>query len=92
MSAISADRSKRQDVRNPLIALPSAEAISKLPEDSRAALRALLLDIRADARSRAEKCWRTHKAPMAVYWKSVAVHAGHIARLAKAREKHGQTA
>lgn len=30
-----------------------------------------------------EKSWRTHKAPMALYWKCVAVYAGHIARLCR---------
>lgn len=76
-------RSNRPDVRNPLVALPSAEAIRALPGDARAALRAVLLDIRKDAQVRAEKCWRTHKAPMAAYWKAVAVYAGHTARLAR---------
>lgn len=52
-------RSSRPDVRNPLLALPSAEAIRALPDVARAALRALLLDIRRDAQARAENCWRT---------------------------------
>lgn len=76
-------RSMRPDVRNPLMGLPSAQAIQGLPAEARAALRALLLDIRKDAQVRAEKCWRTHKAPMAAYWKAVAVYAGHTARLAR---------
>ena len=76
-------RSNRPDVRNPLLALPSAEAIRALPDATRAALRALLLDIRRDAQARAETCWKRHKAPMAAYWKAVAVYAGHTARLAR---------
>jgi hypothetical protein len=52
-----------------------------LPPGSRDALRQLLLDLRADAQDNAQKCWKRHKAPMAVYWKCVAVYAGHIARL-----------
>ncbi len=56
------------------------DAMRALPPESRAALRALLRDIATDARVRAEKCWRTHKAPMAAYWKAVAVYAGHTAR------------
>lgn len=76
-------RSERADVRNPLLALPSAEAIRSLPDAARAALRAVLLDIRKDAQARAEKCWRTHKAPMAAYWKAVAVYAGHTARVCR---------
>lgn len=77
-------RSNRADVRNPLLALaPAAEQIQALPADSKAALRAMLLAIRTDAQAKAEKSWRTHKAPMALYWKCVAVYAGHIARLCR---------
>lgn len=76
-------RSARPDVRNPLMGLPSAIAIQALPAEARAALRAVLLDIRKDAQVRAEKCWRTHKAPMAAYWKAVAVYAGHTSRLCR---------
>jgi hypothetical protein len=76
-------RSNRPDVRNPLVGLPSVAAIKALPEATRAALRALLLDIRKDAQARAETCWKRHKAPMAAYWKAVAVYAGHAARIAR---------
>lgn len=76
-------RSNRIDVRNPLLQLPSAKLIAALPAPARDALRALLKDISADARVRAETCWRKHKAPMAAYWKAVAVYAGHAQRLAK---------
>jgi len=71
------------DIRNPVAALPGAQAIAALPADSRAALRGVLLDLRADAQARAAECWRKHKAPMACYWKAVAVYAGHIARLTR---------
>lgn len=74
-------RSSKADVRNPLLSLPAVAQIQALPLESQAALRALLKDISADARVRAEKCWRTHKAPMALYWKCVAVYTGHAARL-----------
>lgn len=80
---MSADRSIRADVRNPLMALPAARELSALPPDAQAAVRALLKQISADARERAEKCWRTHKAPMAAYWKAVAVYANHASRLVK---------
>jgi hypothetical protein len=76
-------RSSRREVRNPLLALPSAQAILDLEAAPRAALRGLLLDLQADARARADKSWRTHKAPMALYWKAVGVYAGHLARLLK---------
>ena len=48
-----------------------------------AALRKVLKAISADARARADKCWRTHKAPMAAYWKAVAVYANHASRALK---------
>lgn len=74
-------RSTQPDVRNPLLALPATQQLCALPLDARLALRSLLRDISADARQRAEKCWRTHKAPMAAYWKAVAVYANHTSRL-----------
>ena len=74
-------RSIRADVRNPLLALPAAQQLTALPIDSQVALRGLLKQISADARVRAERCWKTHKAPMAAYWKAVAVYANHTSRL-----------
>jgi len=76
-------RSSLAEVRNPVLGLPAGRKLALLPVEARAALRELLLEIRADARVRAEKCWRTHKAPMAVYWKCIAVFAGHIARVCR---------
>jgi tartrate dehydratase beta subunit/fumarate hydratase class I family protein len=73
-------RSVRADVRNPVLGLPALEQLQNLDADSRTAIRSLLLNIRSDAQVRAENCWRKHKAPMAAYWKAVAVYAGHIAR------------
>ncbi len=64
---------------NPMLALPGVKRLKALPPESRDAIRAALLDLRADA-ARAEKSWRTHKAPMAAYWKAVSVYAGHLAR------------
>jgi hypothetical protein len=77
-------RSVRADVRNPLLQLPSIAELQALPAEAQVALRKILKDISADARSRAEKCWRTHKAPMAAYWKAVAVYANHTSRVLKA--------
>ncbi len=73
-------RSNRAEVRNPVLGLPAAERLAELSPLNRAALRGLLLDIRQDASDRAAEAWRRHKAPMACYWKAVAVYAGHIAR------------
>jgi len=77
---MSEARSNRADVRNPVVALPSAGKLRDLDPVAKEALRAALVEMAADARARADKCWRTHKAPMAVYWKCVAVYSGHFAR------------
>jgi hypothetical protein len=79
-------RSSQAEVRNPVLGLPGAAALAGLSDDSRAALRAVLLDIKTDARARSEACWRRHKGPMALYWKVRAVYAGHIARLLRPRD------
>lgn len=78
-------RSNRAEVRNPALELPSTQKLLALPAESRAALRAVLLEIRSEAQVKAEKSWRTHKAPMAVYYKVVAVWFGHLARLLRDR-------
>lgn len=75
------ERSSLPQVRNPVLALPAAAQLQALSPDARAALRAVLLDIRSAAQANAQKCWATHKAPMAAYWKVVAVYTGHIALL-----------
>lgn len=51
-----------------------------LPLASRLALRDALLRLREHAQANATTSWRRHKAPMALYWKVVAVYAGHLAR------------
>lgn len=76
-------RSNSLAVRNPLTTLPSAAKIAALSPEARAAWRSLMMEIRIDARAKAQKCWLKNKAPMAAYWKAVSVYAGHAARLAK---------
>lgn len=71
-------------VRNPLLALDGAVALQSLDATTRALIARALRDIQRDARLRAEKCWKTHKAPMAVYWKAVGVYSGHLARVLSA--------
>lgn len=75
------DRSARAEVRNPLLALPAARRIARLPEDQRVALAGLLRDLAADAAERAEESWRKKKGPMAAYWKAASVYAKHTARV-----------
>jgi len=77
-------RSNRREVRNPVLALPSAVKLQAQPADIRRELAQLFVDLAADATARAHECWRKHKAPMAVYWKAVAVYARHVARMLRA--------
>ncbi|MBG6178340.1 putative membrane protein [Labrenzia sp. EL_208] len=60
------------------MALPSADRLAELSPEAREILREILKDLSNQARERAEKSWRSHKAPMAAYWKAVAVYARHI--------------
>ena len=57
-----------------------ARRFANLPPGAREALAGALVDLRRDARKRAELQWRRNKAPMAFYWRVVAVYAGHLAR------------
>lgn len=74
-------RMNQPEVRNPLVLLPAAQAMQALEPTAKAAMRSLLLDLSKDCRVRAEKAWRTHKGPMAAYWKAQAVYARHAAVL-----------
>jgi hypothetical protein len=78
------DRSLRREVRNPILALPAIRSLQTMPAETRAALTALLGDLAQDATARADHAWRRHKAPMAAYWKAVAVYARHTARAIRA--------
>ena len=73
-------RSSRAEVRNPVLMLPAAAQLRRVPRAGRDALRQVLVEVAEDAGARAQKSWRTHKAPMALYWKAVSVYARHIAR------------
>ena len=57
-----------------------ADRFANLPPGAREALAGALVDLRRDARKRAELQWRRNKVPMAFYWRVVAVYAGHLAR------------
>lgn len=74
------DRSTLAEVRNPVLALPAAREILAGPWADLDRLASLLRALSKDAAERAQKCWKTHKAPMALYWKCVAVYSGHISR------------
>lgn len=74
-------RSASAEVRNPLLRLPAARRVQDLPDDTRALLSEILLDLSREAHARAEASWQKRKAPMAVYWRSVGVYARHFSRL-----------
>lgn len=76
-------RSNRIEVRNPIVGLSVFARLQVLPAPIRKALADLLFELGAEARLKANKCWTTHKAPMAVYWKAVSVYSRHIARALK---------
>jgi hypothetical protein len=78
-------RSSQPQVRNPVLALPAAARIQQLSPEARTLLADILHDLANDARQRAEYSWLRHKAPMAAYWKSVAVYASHIRRAIKTK-------
>jgi hypothetical protein len=75
------NRSLTPEVRNPILALPAARLLQALPPESRAAMRAVLIELRDDCRRKADECWRKHKAPMACYWKACGVYANHLSRV-----------
>src|SRR3546814_6574625 len=74
-------RSSRAEVRNPVLALPAARLIRAMPANIRALLAVLLLDLAADARRRSRTSWENRKVFVAAYWATVAVYAGHVARV-----------
>jgi len=76
---VAPPRSSRREVRNPILALPAADAIGALPRDQRLALARLLSDLAKQARANADRAWEMRKPPMAAYWAACAVWAKHIA-------------
>lgn len=64
---------------NPLLSLPAGKALLALPADQRAAIEAVMRELRDQANSEAEKSWKKRKGPMAAYWRAVSTYARHIA-------------
>jgi hypothetical protein len=81
---MTATRSLRTDVRNPVLALPAMRQLLELPAEQRHAIAELLGELAKDCQGRADKAWRKHKAPMAAYWKAAGVYSGHIRRALRA--------
>lgn len=78
MIATDTPRASLAETRNPLLALPAARRLGELDPATRDLVAELLGELALDARGRAEQSWRKHKAPMAAYWKAVAVYARHL--------------
>lgn len=74
-------RSSRPETRNPVLSLPAIATLRRMPPETREALALVLADLAKDAAARGDHhAWHRHKAPMAAYWKAVAVYARHTAR------------
>ena len=73
-------RSSRAAVRNPLLRLAGTAALQRLPELTRGKLRVLLRDLARACGDRAERCWSRRERADALYWRTAAVYAGHLAR------------
>lgn len=74
-------RSNRREVRNPILGLPEVQQIKEeMSSEERERLARILTIIAKDASDRAQRLWKSHKAPMAAYWKAKAVDARHLAR------------
>jgi hypothetical protein len=74
------DRSNRAEVRNPVLALPAMRDLRALDPGTRALVRRLIQDIRAQANVKAAASFATCKWMMFAYWKIVGVYANHIQR------------
>lgn len=89
-------RSNRPEVRNPLLRMQTmaraAEMFAELPAEVQQAWLDLFTEVSEQARASAEHTWRRHKAPMAVYWRGVAVYVRHfsVALRAHLRERKGR--
>ena len=74
-------RSSAPDVRNPLLKLKSAAALRELPLTARAAVRSVMVGVRAESRRRADAGWNVRRVPAAAHWKCLAIYAGHVVNL-----------
>lgn len=84
-------RSTRPDVRNPLLQLETARRLGEWLEPATCQVLArFLTELAEDARRRAGECWKKHKAPMALYWKVVAVYARHLAQICRHIQRAGE--
>lgn len=80
-------RSAKDEVRNPVLGLPSARAIMDLPEDQRRPVGILLRELAKECDDQAERSWRKRKGFQAAYWRVVCTYAKHLARVIDKRTK-----
>lgn len=73
-------RSSLPEVRNPVLQLSTFQKLYALGDEVKEVLAEVFMELRAEAKEKAERSWSKGKGPMAVYWKAVSVYAGHIAR------------
>ena len=59
------------------------ERFAALPSSAREALAEALMELRVDARKRAQYAWQKNKYTVASYWAVVGVYSGHLARVLK---------
>jgi hypothetical protein len=72
-----------QEIRNPILCLPAGQLLPRVLSEARAALKAVLIDLRREAAAKAQREWKRNKSMTAAYWKAVSIYAGHIARLCR---------
>ncbi|MRD49687.1 hypothetical protein GHT07_20650 [Caenimonas koreensis DSM 17982] len=74
------DRSAREDVRNPVLALPAVARLRDLPAPARATLAEALRAFQAECARLAQRDWAERRCASAALHKAAAVYAGHIRR------------
>lgn len=74
-------RSKRPEVRNPVLGLPCAARAGEMPPAARDWLILFLQDLRVHARHKAKESLRKSKPPLFCYWSIQAVWAGHLVKV-----------
>lgn len=79
-----APRSSRREVRNPILALPAAQAIlASLTPDQRVAMKRLFRELKGQCRQKEAEAYAKRKGPMTAYWMAAGTYSGHIANVLK---------
>ena len=77
-------RSKRPEVRNPVLGLPCAARAGEMPPEARDWLILFLQELRMHARHKAKESLRKAKPPLYCYWAVVGVWSGHLVKVLRA--------